>query len=419
MIYIKKISSLKIIDYCILFLPIFFLLGPTFVNLISVLFSILFLFISFKKNSWFWLQLSFVRIFFLFWLYLIFNSFFATDFNASFQAAFGFVRFFLFALAIGFYAFRVVSFNKIIKTWFVIILLFCFDIYFQFFFKINIFGFEQHGGGRLAGVLGKELVAGSFLAQIFAPVLGLIVFLIFFKKLNLIKIFFLISSLVYILLACLITGERMNFIFLTSLILILFSLILFYKKEFNKFFLLILLLFILFFSAFNFSKNVETRYKEFSSVVTNITYSSWWKLYNSAYRLWLKKPLIGYGLKNYRVNCDLELTDINLENPHQLCSTHPHNLYLELLSETGLIGLLFFLSFFFIFFKKVFKKIKFKLRDLNILIIVSCSISIFLILWPIKTSGSFYTSWNGLFLWLLLGIVLNKRNYINKGKLYQ
>jgi O-antigen ligase len=414
MFYIKKISSLKVIDYCILLLPIFFLLGPFFVNLISVLFSILFLFISIKNNNWFWIKLPFVRIFFFFWLYLIFNSFFATDSIASFKAAFGFVRFLLFALAIGFHGFRELNFNKVIKIWFIIILLFCFDIYFQYFFTVDIFGFEQHHAGRLSGVLGKELVAGSFLAQIFAPVLGLIVFLIFFKKLKYIKKFLLISSLFYILLGCLITGERMNFIFLTSLILILFSSILFYKKQFNKFFLLILLLFIIFISAFNFSKNVETRYKEFGSIVTNITDSSWWKLYNSAYRLWLNKPLTGYGLKNYRVNCDLELTDINTENPHQLCSTHPHNLYLELLSETGLIGLLFFLSFFFIFFKKIFTKIKFKLRDLNTLIIVSCSISIFLILWPIKTSGSFYTSWNGLFLWLLLGIVLYKRNYINK-----
>ena len=414
MFYIKKISSQKIIDYCILFLPIFFLLGPAFVNFISVLFSILFLFISIKNKNWFWLKLSFVRIFFLFWLYLIFNSFFATDFNASFQAAVGFVRFFLFALVIGFYAFKEVSFNKIIKTWFVIILLFCFDIYFQFFFKFNIFGFEQHTEGRLSGVLGKELVAGSFLAQIFAPVLGLIAFLIFFKKLKVIKKFFLIFSLVYILLACLITGERMNFIFLTSLFLILSFVVLFYKKQLKKFFLLILLLFIIFISAFNFSKTVETRYNEFGSIVKNITSSSWWKLYNSAYRLWLNKPLTGYGLKNYRVNCDLELTDINPENIYQLCSTHPHNLYLELLSETGLIGLLLFLSFFFLFFKKIFKKIKFNLKDENILIIISCSISIFLILWPIKTSGSFYTSWNGLFLWMLLGIVLNKRHQINK-----
>ena len=414
MFFIKKISSQKIIDYCILLLPVFFLSGPAFVNFISILFSILFLFISIKNDNWTWLKLSFVNIFFIFWLYLILNSFFATDSKASFQAAFGFVRFFLFALAIGFYGFRELSFNKVIKIWFIIILLFCFDIYFQFFFKFNILGFEQHLAGRLSGVLGKELIAGSFLAQIFAPVLGLITFLFFFTKLTKLKNFFLIFSLVYILLACLITGERMNFIFLTSLFLILSFVVLFYKKQLKKFFLLILLLFIIFISAFNFSKTVETRYNEFGSIAKNITSSSWWKLYNSAYRLWLNKPLTGYGLKNYRVNCDLELTDINPENIHQLCSTHPHNLYLELLSETGLIGLALFLSFFFLFFKKIFKKIKFNLKDENILIIISCSISIFLILWPIKTSGSFYTSWNGLFLWMLLGIVLNKRHQINK-----
>ena len=414
MFIIKKISSLKIIDYCILFLPIFFLSGPAFVNFISILFSILFLFISIKNDNWAWLKLSFVRFFFAFWLYLILNSFFATDSIASFQAAFGFVRFFLFALVIGFYGFRELSFNKVIKIWFIIILLFCFDIYFQFFFSVDIFGFEQNETGRLSGVLGKELIAGSFLAQIFAPVLGLIAFLIFFTKLKKIKNLFLIFSLVFILVACLITGERMNFVFLTSLYLILFFMILFYKKKFIKILLLILLLFIIFISAFNFSKMVEIRYKEFGSIVTNITTSSWWKLYNSAYRLWLKRPFTGYGLKNYRVNCDLELTDIIPENPHQLCSTHPHNLYLELLSETGLVGLLFFLSFFFFFFKKVFKKIKFKLRDENILIIIFFLISVFLILWPIKTSGSFYTSWNGLFLWMLMGIILNKSYQTNK-----
>lgn len=231
---------------------------------------------------------------------------------------------------------------------------------------------------------------------------------------NNLKKFFLFFSLFFIFLACLITGERMNLIFFISLVIIIFSLVLIYNKQFNKIFLLILLLLVIFFSAFNFSKNVETRYKEFGSIVKNITYSSWWKLYDFAYRLWLKKPLTGYGLKNYRVNCDLELIDINLKNVHQLCSTHPHNLYLELLSETGLIGLLFFLSFFFVFFKEIFKKIKFNLRDINILVIVSCSVSVFLIIWPIKTSGSFYTSWNGMFLWLLLGMILYKKNYVNK-----
>jgi hypothetical protein len=45
------------------------------------------------------------------------NSFFSTDSTASFQAAFGFVRFFLFAMVIGFYGFRELSLNKVIKIY--------------------------------------------------------------------------------------------------------------------------------------------------------------------------------------------------------------------------------------------------------------------------------------------------------------
>jgi O-antigen ligase len=414
MFFFKKISCQKILDYCILFLPVVFLSGTFFVNFISVLFSILFLLLTFKKKIFTWFKISFVKIFFLFWIYLILNSFFATDFTASFQASFGLIRFFLFALAIGFYAFKEIEFNKVIKFWFIIVIIFSLDIYFQFFFTVNFFGFEQHEKGRLSGVLGKELVAGAFLAQISAPIFALIFFLIFFKKLEVKKKLFLIISLIFIFVATLITGERMNFIFITALITILLMIILFYKNQLKKIFLLFLVVFLIFILTFNISKTVKTRYIEFASIVTNFSDSSWVKLYNSAYRLWEKKPLTGYGLKNFRVNCDLELIDINPKNPHQLCSTHPHNLYLELLSETGLIGLFLFLLFFLNFFKKIFARVKFKLNDMNTLVIISCSVSIFLILWPIKTSGSFYTSWNGLFLWLLLGFVLNRKNLQNK-----
>lgn len=414
MLFFKKISCQKILDYCILVLPVVFLSGTFFVNFISVLFSILFLLLTLKKKNFTWFKLSFVKIFFLFWIYLILNSFFATDFTASFQASFGLIRFFLFALAIGFYAFKEIEFNKVIKFWFIIVIIFSLDIYFQFFFTVNIFGFEQHIEGRLSGVLGKELVAGSFLAQISAPILALIYFAIFFTKLEKLKKLFLIISLIFIFVATLITGERMNFIFITSLAIILLLVILFYKNELKKIFSLFLVIFLIFIATFNISKTVETRYIDFLSVVTNFADSSWGKLYNSAYRLWEKKPLTGYGFKNFRVNCDIELIDINPNSPHQLCSTHPHNLYLELLSETGLIGLFLFLLFFLNFFQKIFARIKFKLNDMNTLVIISCSVSIFLILWPIKTSGSFYTSWNGLFLWLLLGIVLNRKNLQTK-----
>ena len=57
--------------------------------------------------------------------------------------------------------------------------------------------------------------------------------------------------------------------------------------------------------------------------------------------------MIGAGTKNYRKICYRKEYNFETKNNHQLCSTHPHNYVLELLSETGLLGLI---SFYFIFF---------------------------------------------------------------------
>ena len=46
-------------------------------------------------------------------------------------------------------------------------------------------------------------------------------------------------------------------------------------------------------------------------------------------------PVIGIGLDNHRILCP----KISAGNPDVDCHTHPHNFYIQLLGETGLIGL--------------------------------------------------------------------------------
>ena len=57
------------------------------------------------------------------------------------------------------------------------------------------------------------------------------------------------------------------------------------------------------------------------------------------------------------------------------CSTHPHNTYMQLLAETGVIGLLFLLSLLIYLLTKIIL------------------IGIFVNIWPIIPTGNFFNNW--------------------------
>jgi O-antigen ligase len=52
---------------------------------------------------------------------------------------------------------------------------------------------------------------------------------------------------------------------------------------------------------------------------------------------WEENKIFGNGVRSFRIECN-KYRDIK----KNACSSHPHNIYLELLSEVGLIGFFFF-----------------------------------------------------------------------------
>ena len=86
---------------------------------------------------------------------------------------------------------------------------------------------------------------------------------------------------------------------------------------------------------------------------------------------------------------------------------HPHNYYLEILTETGIIGFAMVLSIFMIvlylsFYKKYFSKSS--LNDNNVIIPF---IFLFIVeIFPFKSTGSFFTTGSTTYLFLILGILI-------------
>ena len=77
--------------------------------------------------------------------------------------------------------------------------------------------------------------------------------------------------------------------------------------------------------------------------------------YLTSYEIFKDNKFFGSGMKTFRYLCnDDKYENIDSIFVNDRCSTHTHNIYFEILSETGLIGILFFVStIFFILFSNL------------------------------------------------------------------
>jgi len=125
--------------------------------------------------------------------------------------------------------------------------------------------------------------------------------------------------------------------------------------------------------------------------------------------LFKENPILGVGPKNFSMHCN---NNIKYQSLPYICTTHPHNIYIQLLAETGIVGtLLIFLLFLILTYysiKHIFFRIFKKIEIFNFTQI--CILSSFLItLWPFITTGSFFNNYLNIIFFFPIGIFISIR----------
>ena len=128
---------------------------------------------------------------------------------------------------------------------------------------------------------------------------------------------------------------------------------------------------------------------------------------NVAKEIFLDNPIFGVGIKNFRIESKNEkYNDLDHKLNHLRVSNHPHELYYEFLSETGIFGLSCFLIF---IFSSIILSLKNYLQKKNIYQLSGLIIVIISIL-PVIPTGSFLATYTSSIFWINYAIMMGYNN---------
>ena len=390
--------------------------GPFFSDLIVSISSLFFLYYVFKNNNFYYLNNIPFIIFLLFCIISTICSLEADNISFSIKSSLFYFRIGVFSCFIWY----LIDKDKSILNYFYYALIICFsalviDGYFQYFTGTNIFGFKIIGI-RVSSFFGDELIMGSYLSRLFPLLFAL--FLV--KQKQKFEVYFIGFLFILVDILIYMSGERSAFFFLNLSTVFIIILI----KEYQKFRLVTFIIAIvsIITLSLNSPKLGDRMFKDpaknmgliESSNKPTIFTPQHDSLIRTAYNMFKDQPLLGHGPKMFRIICK--------DNKYAMgitpCMTHPHNFYVQLLAETGIIGFLFLLSAFSYVlyaalrqFKSIIFREKRSLSDYQVCLLAAILVT----LWPFSPNGNFFNNWLMIVYSLPVGFYLQSI-YSKKGR---
>ena len=416
-IKIKYLTSIKFLFYAF---PFFMLMVSGYITAYVTVITFASIFFFYSNNIKIKLDLIdyFICLFFL-------SSLISTLINIKILGYYIFfksildLRFILFFLIIkNLIKFKLINIKILFLTTLIATSFLSLDIIYQHINGQDLFQ-NKPFDGRYNGIFEHEAIAGSYIQKFF------LLSLLFILLLNLNNKFIFLTIFINLLgSGILLSLDRMPFLIYLFTLIILMILLKKYRLILIINILIILTIFTLLFKNYDLIKN---RYESLNNEINfdkisfflkkidndntkvNITNEKilsgdYFKIYKSAYYLWLEDPIIGSGVKSFSINCN----KLSLQKNNLTCSSHPHNIYLEITVNQGLVGLTIFIFLIFLLINNFIKKIyKQNYKDEKIYYIVLFTILI-VELWPLRSYGSIFQTVNGTLFWFLISLASSK-----------
>ena len=429
------------------FFPISFILGNFITNINLVLFCIFGIFHLRSKILTTKFDFTLKIIFFLFLVVffstslsfiksLYFEEYEYTNLIRLIKSVL-FFRFFLLLLIIYLLSeLNIINFRYFFLSAAFAALLISIDIIYQYSFGFNIVGLESYGPYHNASFFDDELIAGGFVQNFsFFSILFLSYILRNYNNYS--RIVLIGIAICTLGVGIMVSGNRMPLIlFILGLFLVYF----FNKKLKNIVLINSIILFIVLGSIISFDSKLQVNFTSlygnargtivglFERVTTDESIillkekkkliehpnesAGYTRIIFTGIETWKLHKTFGNGIKSFREDCKR----IIIEQQRGMCSNHPHNYYLEILTDLGIVGFVFVMAIALMFIVFLVKNYRFLGgNNLANLFLLGATTSLFLEVFPIKTSGSIFTTNDTTYIILMSAIILSHKQ-LSEGK---
>jgi O-antigen ligase len=372
--------------------------------------SVLFLLHSVRQKDFSCIRQPWVRLALVVWAYLILCGLLADfDVAGGVARALTWLRFPLFTAAGAYWVLprlknTIVSHPLMAPLFLALV---CLDGLVQFFTGASLTGYAFPLPHRLGGPFGDDPVIGVYLARLGWPALGLVFGWALGASVRTARFYAPLLFLALFTLTILLSGERMA--------LLLFALAGFCfflgARDWRKILAMVgtcgLVIVIVLVAAL---PSIRTRIIDQTRyTLTHFSDSSYGHILHNSFIALKISPVMGLGPKNYPAACEAlgESGGFKIASPAKTtfdCARHPHNIYLEWLVETGVIGLVLFLSLIVLWLRESYAS----WRQTPELYYPKLGALVGLVpfLWPLASGMSFFSNWSAILFWWVLACAL-------------